>query len=159
MNEKEILENEFEKPMILVTYTAPQQINESVAVKKYDIQVDKDTRIRKIDVLFAFEFAHYAALKAGIRVNPQVEDQKLKPIPKPKNRPVVATKEAYKSGTGTHVKLTMRTGHMLTGEQLADTKYNLILNIEDKLVLIYKHGILEYEAQQEGEIDGSRTEK
>ena len=159
MNEKEILENELEKPIILVTYTAPKQINKSVAVKKYDLFVDTGTRIRKIDVLFAFEFAHDAALKAGIRVNPQVADQKLKPIPKPKNRPVVATKEAYKAGTGKQVKLTMRTGHILTGEQLTNTEYNLIVKVCDQNVLIYKHGILEYEAQQEGETDGSRAEK
>lgn len=159
MNEKEILETEFEKPMILVTYTAPQQINKSVKVKKYDIQGDKETRIKKIDVLFAFEFGHYAALKSGIRVNPQVEDRKLKPIPKPKDRPIVATKETYKAGTGKPVKVTMRSGHILTGEQLADTKYNLIITIAEQRVLIYKHGILEYEAQPKGDTDGSRSEE
>ena len=161
MNEKEILENEFEKPIILVTYTEPQSIKKSVEVRKYDLLVDKDTSIRKIDVLFAFEFAHYATLKAGIRVNQQVEDQKLKPIPKPKDRPVVATNDEYKSGTGKHVKLTIRTGHILTGEQLQDTKYNLIIKVCDQSVLVYKHGILEYqmEADIEGETDGRRTEE
>ena len=144
-NEKEILQNEFEKPIILVTYTENKQILKSVQVRKYDLQVDKDTMMSKIDVLFAFEFAHHATLKAGIRVNQQVEDQKLKPIPKPKDRPVVATKEEYKLGTGKHVKLTMRTGHVLTGEQLTNTQYNLIVNVCDLPVLVYKHGILEYE--------------
>ena len=145
MNEKNLLQTEFEKPIILVTYTEPKQILKSVKVRKYDLQVDKETLIAKIDVLFAFEFAHYATLKAGIRINQQVEDQKLKPIPKPKDRPVVATKEEYKSGTGKHVKLTMRTGHILTGEQLVNSQYNLIVKVCDLPVLVYKHGILEYQ--------------
>lgn len=145
MNEKEILQTEFEKPIVLVTYTEPQTIKKSVKVRKYDLQVDKDTMIRKIDVVFAFEFAHYATLKAGIRVNQKVEDQKLIPIPKPKNRPVVATPEEYQAGMGKPVQITMRTGHILTGEQLADTKYNLILMVCEQNVLVYKHGILEYQ--------------
>ena len=154
MHEKNLLQTKFEKPIILVTYTENKQILKSVKVRKYDLQVDAGTFIPKIDVLFAFEFAHYATLKAGIRVNQQVEDQTLKPIPKPKDRPVVATKEEYKAGTGKHVKLTMRTGHILTGEQLTNTQYNLIVNVCDLRVLVYKHGILEYEVQ--GETDGNR---
>ena len=155
MNEKDLLQTKFEKPIILVTYTENKQILKSVKVRKYDLQVDKDTMIAKIDVLFAFEFAHYAVLKTGIRVNQQVEDQTLKPIPKPKDRPVVATKEEYKAGTGKHVKLTMRTGHILTGEQLINSQYNLIVNVCDLSVLVYKHGILEYDVQQDGETDDS----
>lgn len=148
MNEKDLLQTEFTKPIILVTYTEPQSIKKSVKVRKYDLNVDKDTIIQKIDVLFAFEFAHYATLKAGIRVNQKVEDQKLKPIPKPKNRLVVATKEEYKAGNGRPVKFTMRTGHILTGEQLQNTQYNLIVMVCDHPVLIYKHGILEYDIDE-----------
>ena len=154
MTEKDLLQTEFEKPIILVTYTEPKQILKSVKVRKYNLQVDKGTMIEKIGVLFAFEFAHYATLKAGIRVNQQVGDQTLKPIPKSKDRPVVATKEEYESGTGKHVKLTMRTGHILTGEQLVNTQYNLIVNVCDLPVLVYKHGILEYDVHHEGETDG-----
>lgn len=147
LTEKDLLQTEFEKPIILVTYTEPKTIKKSVEVRKYNLLIDKNTRINKIDVLFVFEFAYYATLKAGIRVNPQVENQKLKPIKKPKDRPVVATKEEYKSGTGKHVKLTMRTGHILTGEQLANTQYNLVVNVCELPVLIYKHGILEYQME------------
>lgn len=153
MNEKELLQTEFEKPIILVTYTAPKQIQKSVKVRKYDLLVDKDTIIAKIDVLFAFPFAHDATLKSGIRVNQQVADQQLKPIPKPKDRPVVATQEDYKSGTGKQVKITLRTGHILTGEQLAHTQYNLVVNVCDYPVLVYKHGILDYQGYQEGETE------
>lgn len=119
--------------------------------------MDKDKVVKKIDVLFAFCFAQYEVIKAGIKLNKQVEAQELKPINKLKDRPHVATKAEYKAGTGHQVKVTMRTGHILTGEQVENTEYNIILNISDQVVLIYKHGILEYQNQQERETDGSRT--
>lgn len=148
MTEKDLLQTEFEKPIILITYTEPEQIQKSVKVRKYDLQVDADKIVSKIDVLFAFGFAHYQTIKAGIKLNNRVKAQNLKPIPKPKDRPHVATKEEYQAGNGKQVKVTMRTGHILTGEQVENTEYNLILNIEDQHVLVYKHGILEYQLGQ-----------
>jgi len=148
MNEKDLLQTEFEKPIILITYTEPKQIHKSVKVRKYELQVDKDTIVSKIDVLFAFQFKNYQTIRAGIKLNKLVEDKKLEPIPKPKDRPIVATKAEYQAGVGKHVKITMRTGHILTGEQVANTEYNLILNISEILVLVYKHAILEYKLTQ-----------
>ena len=144
MNEKDLLQTEFVKPIVIVTYDGNQLIKEKVKAHKYDLKVDEDTLISKIDVLFAFPFAHYQTIKSGIKLNKKVEAQNLKPILKPKDRPIVATKEEYQTGNGKSVKLTMRTGHVLSGQQVANTEYNLILNIADHLVLVYKHGILEY---------------
>lgn len=148
MTEKDLLQTEFTKPIVLVTYEGNVLIEEKVKVMKYDLKIEDQKPTSKLNVLFAFPFAQYETIKAGIKLNQKVEDQKLKPIKKLKDRPVVATKEEYKSGDGRNVKVTMRTGHILSGEQLQNMAYNLILNICDQFVLVYKHGILEYEVME-----------
>lgn len=116
----------------------------SVKVRKYDLIVDKDIIVPKLDVLFAFPFSEYETIKAGIKLNKQVEAQKLQPIQKQKDRPIVATNQEYENGTDKEVRITMRSGHVPYGKQVTNTEYNLILRIADKCVLIYKHGIHAY---------------
>ena len=157
LNEKELLGNVFDNPIVLVTYEGNVLINEQVKVLKYDLKIDDQKPTSKLNVLFAFPFAQYETIKAGITLNQKVEAQKLKPIKKVSDRPIVATKDEYEAGVGRNVKLTMRTGHGLTGEQVANTQYNLIVKVCDQVVLVYKHGILEYQVQEEGGTDGSRT--
>ena len=147
ITEKHLLQTELRKPIILVTYDQPVQIKKSVKVRTYDLKVDKDKMISKVDVLFAFAFEEYGTIKESVRLNKDIESQKHKPIPKPADRPFVASQQEYKAGTGSKVRITMRNGTVLTGLQVHATKYNLILNIADKHVLVYKHGILQYQIQ------------
>lgn len=143
--EKDYLENKFEKPIVLVTYDGNVLAKEKIEVSKYDHKIDGQKATPKLIVLFAFSFGDYDAIRTGIKLNAKVEAQKLKPIKKRAKRPVVATPEEYGTGVGKPVQITMRTGHVLSGEQLKNTKYDLIINIEDQNVLVYKHGILEYQ--------------
>ena len=158
MNEKHLLQKEFTKPTVLVTYEGNVVITEKVKVRTYDMLVD-GKQVLKLQVLFAFPLEKFEGIKDGILLKENIAKQKLKSIQKPKDRPIVATNKEYKAGTAKQVKLTMRTGHVLSGIQRAATKYEIIVNIKEQPVLIYKHGILEYETQQEGETDGSSTEK
>ena len=144
LNEKDLLENEFTKPTVLVTYDGNVLITEKVKVRTYDLLAD-GKQVVKLEVLFAFPLEQFEGIKDGILLKENIAKQKLKSIQKPKDRPHVATNKEYKAGTGKHVKLTMRTGHVLSGMQLAATKYEIILNIKDQPVLVYKHGILKYE--------------
>jgi len=144
--EKHLLQTAFTKPTVLVTYDGNVVITEKVKVRTYDMLVD-GKQVAKLEVLFAFPLEKFEGIKAGILLKENIAKQKLKSIQKLTDRPHVATKEAYKAGTGKQVKLTMRTGHVLTGMQLAATKYEMIVNIKEQPVLIYKHGILEYEVQ------------
>ena len=157
LNEKNLLQTAFTKPTVLVTYDGNVVIDEKVKVRTYDMMVD-GKQVLKLQVLFAFPLEQFEGIKDGILLKENVAKQHLKSIQKPKDRPHVATNKEYEAGVGKHVKLTMRTGHVLSGIQLAATKYQIILNIKEQAVLIYKHGILKYEVQQEGETDGSRTE-
>ena len=144
LNEKNLLQTAFTKPTVLVTYDGNVVITEKVKVRTYDLLAD-GKQVVKLEVLFAFPLEQFEGIKDGILLKENIAKQKLKSIQKPKDRPHVATNKEYEAGVGKHVKLTMRTGHILTGEQLASTKYEMIVKVCDQPVLVYKHGILEYQ--------------
>ena len=145
LNEQHLLHNQFTKPIALVTYEGDILVKEKIRVLRYDHIIDGAKATTKLNVLFAFPLDEYDAIKAGIKLNKQVEAQKLQLIKDRADRPKIAKREEYDNGIGANVRVTMRTGHVLSGYQLHATKYNLVLRISDKQVLVYKHGILEYQ--------------
>lgn len=155
--EKRILEKTLTKPICLWTYEDGILAKEDIKVLEFDLQIDNDKTLKKLDVLFAFSRDEYDDIKKGVRVNKEIEAQQHKPIKKRKERPaVVSSERVYIRSTGKDVQITLRTGHVLSGHQVYSTMYNIILRINDKLVLIYKHGILEYErpGSKAGETQG-----
>lgn len=155
--EKHLLENGFEKPIVLVTYAGNVLIKETVKVLKFDLKIEGQQPTPKLNVLFAFSFGEYDAIRTGIRLNAKVEAEKLQPIRKRAKRPRVATKEEYEKGTDQHVQITMRGGHVLSGYQIHASKYNLIVKINEVDVLVYKHGILAYQVVG-GETEVGKTQ-
>ena len=103
---------------------------------------DKSKAIPKLEILFAFQHKDYHDINTGISLNQKIEAEDNKPIQNITDRPIVATDEEYEAMIDRDVCITMRTGHVLTGILRSATKYNLILSIADKNVLVYKHGIL-----------------
>ena len=145
LNEIYLLQNQFSKPIVLVSYEGNVLVKKKIRVLRYDHIVDDAKATTKLNVLFAFPFNEYDAIKAGITLNKKVEAQKLQFIKNRSDRPKVATKEEYDNGIGANVQVTMRSGHVLSGYQLHATKYNLTVTINEKIVLVFKHGILEYQ--------------
>lgn len=144
--EKHILEETFAKPICLWTYEGGVLVKEDMKVLRFDLSIDNGKILKKLEVLFAFPREEYDDIKKGIKVNKKVEAEQHKPIEKRKERPaVVSSEREYIKGTGKAVQITLRTGHVLSGHQVYATRYNIILKINDKIVLVYKHGILEYE--------------
>ena len=83
MNEKNLLQTEFTKPTVLVTYDGNVVITEKVKVRTYDMLVD-GKQVVKLEVLFAFPLEQFEAIKDGILLKEHVAKQKLKSIQKPK---------------------------------------------------------------------------
>ena len=153
--EKHLLEKGFAKPIVMVTYDGNVLVQEKIEVLKYDHKIDGQAPTSKLIVLFAFSLGDFDAIRTGIKLKEKVEAKKLQPIKKRYNRPVVATKEEYENGTDQHVQITMRTGHVLVGKQIWATQYNLIVQINEVNVFVYKHGLLEYEIVQGETADGN----
>jgi len=146
LTEKSILEKTFTKPVCLWTYEGGVLVKKDMKVLQFDLRIDDGRILKKLDVLFAFPREEYDDIKKGIRANKKIEAQQHQPIEKRKDRPaVVSSEREYLRGTGKDVQITLRTGHVLSGHQVYATRYNIILRINDKIVLVYKHGILEYE--------------
>lgn len=147
LTEKSLLKDVFEKPIVLVSYDGNVLATEKIEVFKYDLKIDEQKATPKLIILFAFSFGEYEKVSIGIKLNQKVEDQKLKSIKSRSKRPVVATKEEYEAGHQQNIRITMRTGHILSGKQTHQMEYNLILKINGIPVLVYKHGILEYQIE------------
>ena len=146
LTEKYILEETFTKPVCLWTYEGSVLVKKRLKVHQYALRIDGGRILQKLGVLFAFPREEYDDIKKGIRVNKKIEAQQHKPIEKRRDRPaVVSSEREYLRGTGKDVQITLRTGHVLSGHQVYATRYNIILRINDKIVLVYKHSILEYE--------------
>lgn len=145
LTEKHILEETYTKPVCLWTYEGGVLVEKDLKVLQFDLRIDDGRILKKLNVLFAFSREEYDEIKEGISVNEKIEAQQHKLIEKRKDRPaVVSSERVYTRGTGKVVQITLRTGHVLTGHQVYATMYNIILRINDKIVLVYKHGILEY---------------
>ncbi len=147
LTEKYLLEEAFSKPIVLWTYKGGVPIKKKIDVFQYDLRIDRSRILKKLEVLFAFPYEKYADIKQGVVLNKKIEAQRLKPIVKTKDRPVVLEHSEYVRGTGRNVRITLRTGHILTGEQVYATKFNIILSILDITVLVYKHGIHAYQIE------------
>ena len=130
--EKHLFEGGFAKPIVLVTDEENLLIKEKVNVFKYDLRIDGKEVIPKLNVLFAFPFGDFESIQTGVRLNEKIASEKLQPITKKSDRPFVASNAKYKKSIGRNVQITMRTGHVLSGKQIGDTQYTLILKHQRK---------------------------
>lgn len=157
--EKTLLTKTFRPQVILYTY-AGGKTGSVEKLQKYDLvlrlETDVETTVRKIDVMFAIKADTLQTVKAGITMNKQVKAENLRTAEKIKDRPVVLKKENLADGHQRDVRLVMRSGHVLRGRLIETLRYNLVLDIEGALVLVYRHGVLEYsvtpqQQKQQGE--------
>lgn len=148
IDEKKLLTQDFDKPIVLITYSGNQVIKKSVQIKKYDLLIDKETEIPKLSIMFVFPYSQYETIHKKILLNKKVESLNLQMIEKLSDRPKVATPVEYIKGTKKIVTITMRTGHVLTGRQIWASKYHILLDVDKQKVLIYKHGIYTYQTDR-----------
>lgn len=147
LDEHKLLLSEFPQPVNLYTYTGGK-IVPIKTVNKYDIHGLADERIKKTDVLFAFSQSTFEKIRPGIKIDKKVKAQELRTPQKRKDRPKVASGEELYTGLRKDVRIVMRSGHVLRGKQIGLTRYNIVLKINGKMVLVYRHGLLEYAIQE-----------
>lgn len=146
--EKPILTTAFAPDALIYTYAGGQRV-EGIKVLRYDL-ICRDTKtkvhrkLRKIDVLFAIKADTLSTVKEGITFDKDVKARNLRTPEKRADRPNVLTTEKLNLGLNREVRIGMRSGHVLRGWMLRYSRYNIVLNINGALVLVYRHGVLEY---------------
>lgn len=102
--------------------------------------------VPKIEMMFIYRVQDIEALKPHIKVRKAIKEQALTAINTPKDRPEVFTEEVgdqiveYKPAD---VTLVFRTGHVFRGKVLRQTRYELLLEVANCQIFVFKHGLLE----------------
>lgn len=102
--------------------------------------------VPKIDMMFIYRVQDIEALKPHIKVRKAIKEQALTAIKARKDRPEVFTKavgDQIAEHKPADVTLIFRTGHVLRGKVLGQTRYELLLEVANCQIFVFKHGLLE----------------
>ena len=141
--EKYVLEKVFKPPIIFYTYEGGKVVTVK-QLKAYDIVTAEGEEIQKTDIMFALPASNFEDAKAGIRIDANIKAQNLRTAIKARERPVIVNTKQLRKGNDRNVRIVLRSGHILQGKQLTVAQYNLVMRVRGKVVLVYRHGILEY---------------
>ncbi len=145
LDEKSLLMTELGPVVLIYTYKGEQRVLVE-AVKKYDILTNAGV-VSKRDLMFVIKADTLEAVKTSITFDANVKKRNLRTAIKPKDRPKVFTKQNLAKAANKTVRLVMRSGHILRGRLVRNSRYNLIMEINQQTVLVYKHGVLEFESR------------
>ena len=159
LGEKPLLMTGFKPTALIYTYTHPKHV-QVIEIEKYELvcsDVDKEVvlRLKKIDVMFAIKADTLETVQNSIHIDTDVKKRNLRTAYKRDDRPIVLTNEKLQNGLKREVRLVMRSGHILIGQLIRYSAFNLVLNIRGAMVLIYRHGVLEYSIRPDSHISTS----
>lgn len=152
LREEFLLEKSFQKDgsVRLVTYARRPKDVSIKFVEKYQIILDDDRIIKKLNILLAFPTDKMPDVKYGIKRRPGLAKESLPPIEKRKNRPKVNVQAKH----GDLVEAVMRNGLVVTGNVIWVSKYNIVMRVgsrkghRGKVILVYRHGLYDFKVIQ-----------
>ncbi len=118
--------------------------------------------VPKIEMMFIYRVQDIEALKPHIKVRKAIKEQALTAIHTPKDRPEVFTKEVgdqIAEHKPADVTLIFRTGHVLRGKVLGQTRYELLLEVANCQIFVFKHGLLEIQIHGKCQSSHKKTKK
>ena len=144
MSELYLLTQGFTPPVILYTHAGGKTIEVS-HVHRYQIHPKTGAAIKKLDVMFAISKASLADVKSGITMDSSLKAQGLRTAEKIQDRVSAKIKdEQLDNGLQQSVRCVMLSGHVLRGRLVSVSRYILVLKIRNHLVVVYRHGLLEF---------------
>ena len=145
-----LFQKTFDQPVRFVTYSGIRDLSAIQTVKHQVSGSEKKTRdsvtLDKLHILFAFAAENMAAVKSNIKKSPVLQSQNLPPISSleeitHKSDEVFAEACQRKS----RVTIITRAGYILRGYILSFDRDVLYMRISGRLVIVYRHGILEFQ--------------
>lgn len=133
----------FQGPVLLVTYDGIKKVN-ITEIEKYEIHTSTAS-YHKVDILFCLMPESAENLGNALRINKEVEAEKLRTDKDPHKRPKIIGRRPMSKLAQKNVKVTLRNGHILYGIPIEYTEYNFTMNVNNQMVLVYRHAVYQYE--------------
>lgn len=153
-----LLSQDFAQPVRFVTYAGMRDLSK-IEMLKDDIKGlnprGEKIQLSKLDVLFAFPKGDMETLKSHIKRNPTIANQKLQPIELISDqchiaddilKPLMIKRDTMESDNreDSTVRLVTRSGYVLNGHLSDFDEDFLYMDINNKVVIVYRTGILEF---------------
>ena len=133
----------FQAPVLLVTYEGIKKVNIE-KVEKYELHTSLGT-YHKTDVVFALLAGTADQLGAHLRLNKKIEAKQLRTDKKRKKRDRIKGNRPMTKLVEKRIKVTLRSGHVLIGIPVEHNEWNFTLNVNDQIVLVYRHAVYQVE--------------
>ena len=135
--------NRFQGPVLLVTYDGIKKIN-IAEIEKYEIRTSAES-FHKVDVIYCLMPESAEKLGNALRINQKVADEKLRTDKDPQKRPKIIGRRPMRKLAQKNVKVTLRNGHILYGIPIEYNEYNFTMNVNNQMVLVYRHAVYQFE--------------
>ena len=128
----------FQGPVLLVTYDGIKKVN-ITEIEKYEIRTSASSFL-KINIVFCLIPEAADKLGNALRIN-----EKLRTDKDPQKRPRIIGKRPMCKLAQKNVKVTLRNGHILYGIPVEYNEYNFTMNVNNQMVLVYRHAVYQFE--------------
>lgn len=137
-----LLQN-FAYPIVLVTFKGEKEIRE-LKYAAYDIHTSEEI-IPKNKILLAYMKIDQKAITEQIMIENTIKKKRLQTRIPIQERPTLSIEDTLKATHNSPVTVTMMNGLRIEGKLTQYDKYNLVVNIKDMPVLLYRHAIYQFQ--------------
>ena len=136
----------FTPPLIFVTANGMKKVD-TFNHDTYTIHTNVGT-LKKYQMLFTFQLKDAEYFGDNIRINKKIEAKKLRTrYHIAKRPPNVLTDDMLVKAAGLPIRCVLNSGHVLLGTLIEHNPYNFTMNINDNVVLVYRHAVIDWTRQ------------
>ena len=136
----------FTPPLIFVTANGMKKVD-TFNHDTYTIHTNVGT-LKKYQMLFTFQLIDAENFGDNIRINKKIEAKKLRTHYRiAKRQSNILTDDTLVEATGQPIRCVLNSGHVLLGTLIEYNRYNWTMNINDNVVLVYRHAVLQFRGQ------------
>ena len=136
----------FTPPLIFVTAKGMKKVD-AFNHDTYSIHTNVGT-LKKYQMLFTFQLKDAENFGDNIRINKKIEAQQLRTrYHIAKRPPTVLTDATLFEAAGQPIQCVLNSGHVLLGTLIEHNQYNFTIHIHNKIVLVYRHAVLDFSIQ------------
>lgn len=137
----------FQAPVLLITYDGIKKVD-ITGIEKYDLLTSAGT-IPKINIVCCLLVGAADKLGDALRLNKELEAKGLRTDKDPQKRPKVKGVRPMRKLAQKMVKVTLLSGHVLIGIPIAYNQFNFTMNVNNQLILVYRHAVYKMEVVKE----------